>query len=59
MNSIEYWINKLSKQDGRYLTKERIIQEIRKSNKASLPVEYQPGTGVVIVAIPVSTNFQI
>jgi hypothetical protein len=59
MNNIKDWINKLTKQDGIYLSKERLIQEIRKANKTSLPVEYKPGTGVMIVAIPVPTNFQI
>jgi len=59
MNTIKDWINRLTKQEGIYLTRERLIQEIRKSNKASLPIEYKAGTGLIIVAIPVPTNFQI
>jgi hypothetical protein len=59
MNTIKDWINRLNKQDGSYLPKERLIQEIRKANKTSLPVEYKTGSGVIIVAIPVPTNFQI
>jgi hypothetical protein len=59
MNTIKDWIVKLTKQEGNYLTKERAIQEIRKVNKSSLPVEYKPGTGVLLIAIPVPTNFQI
>ena len=59
MNNNKNWINRLIKQEGSYLTKERLIQEIRKTSKTSLPVEYKPGTGVIIVAIPVPTNFQI
>jgi hypothetical protein len=59
MNTIKDWINRLTKHDGTYLSKERLIQEIKKTSKASLPVEYKPGTGVMIVAIPVPTNFQI
>lgn len=59
MNTIKDWITRLTKQEGSYLTKERLIQEIRKSNKTSLPVEYKPGSGVIIVAIPVPSNFQI
>ena len=59
MNNIRDWINRLTKQEGSYLTKERVIQEIRKANKASLPVEYKSGTGVIVIAIPVATNFQI
>ena len=59
MNNNKDWINRLIKQEGSYLTKERLIQEIRKTSKTSLPVEYKPGTGVIIVAIPVPTNFQI
>lgn len=59
MNTIKDWINRLTKQEGSYLTKERIIQEIRKSSKSSLPIEYKTGTGIIIVAIPVPTNFQI
>ena len=59
MNTIKDWINRLNKQDGSYLPKERLIQEIRKANKTSLPVEYKTGSGIIIVAIPVPTNFQI
>jgi len=59
MNTIKDWISKLTKQDGIYLSKERLIQEIRKANKTSLPIEYKPGSGLIIVAIPVPTNFQI
>lgn len=59
MITIKDWITRLTKQDGVYLSRERLIQEIRRANKASLPVEYKPGTGVMIVAIPVPTNFQI
>jgi|GEM_PF-2872499 len=59
MKTIKDWISRLTKQDGIYLSKERLIQEIRKTNKTSLPIEYKPGSGLIIVAIPVSTNFQI
>ena len=59
MNTIKDLINRLTKQEGSYLTKERLIQEIRKSSKSSLPIEYKNGTGVIIVAIPVPSNFQI
>jgi hypothetical protein len=59
MNSIKEWITRLTKQEGSYLTKERLMQEIRKSNKSSLPVEYEAGSGLIIVAIPVHTNFRI
>jgi hypothetical protein len=59
MNKIKDWINRFSKQDGIYLTKEKLIQEIRKTSKSSFPIEYKSGTGLLIVAIPVPTNFQI
>ena len=59
MKTIKDWISRLTKQDGIYLSKERLIQEIRKTNKTSLPIEYKPGSGLIIVAIPVPTNFQI
>lgn len=59
MNTLKDWINKVQKQDGTYLAKDRLIQEIRKCSKASLPVEYKPGTEVLLVAIPVSSSYKI
>jgi hypothetical protein len=59
MNTVKDWIGRLTKQEGSYLTKERIIQEIKKTTKGSLPVEYKDGAGVLIVAIPVPSNFRI
>jgi hypothetical protein len=59
MKTIKDWINRLTNQDGIYLSKEKLIQELRKTSKTSLPIEYKPGSGLIIVAIPVPTNFQI
>jgi hypothetical protein len=59
MNTIKEWLNRLQRQDGLFLSKDRLIQEIRKSSKNQLPIEYKVGTGIIIVAIPVPINFQI
>ena len=59
MNTIKEWLNRLQRQDGLFLSKDRLIQEIRKSSKNQLPIEYKGGTGIIIVAIPVPINFQI
>lgn len=59
MNTIKDWLKKITKQEGNFIGKERLIQEIRKSTKTSLPIEYQEGSGMLIVCIPVSTTFRI
>jgi hypothetical protein len=59
MNTIKEWLNRLQRQDGLFLSKDRLIQEIRKSSKNQMPIQYEPGTGIIILAIPVSSNFKI
>lgn len=59
MNTIKDWIRKLTKNEGSFISKDRLIQEIRKSTKTSLPIDYQEGNGILIVCIPVSNTFRI
>jgi hypothetical protein len=59
MNTIKEWLNRLQRQDGLFMSKDRLIQEIRKSSKNQLPIQYEHGTGIIIVAIPAPINFKI
>lgn len=59
MTNLKNWNDRFRNPEGTYLPKEKIIQELKKVTKSSLPVEYVTGSNLVIVAIPVSANFKI
>jgi hypothetical protein len=58
MKTIKEWIARIQRQDGLIISKERLIQEIRKSSKNTFPIEHDKGAGIIILAVPVKNSFE-
>lgn len=59
MNIIDEFLNKIKKNEGLFIFKNQLINQIKSTNKDQFSIKYEPNKNLLIVAIPVSRNFKV
>ncbi len=59
MNIFNEFLTRIRKNEGMFIFKKQLLDEIKKSNKDQYLIKLERNKGLMIVAIPIKNNYKI